>query len=71
MKGSSTYSNVRHCAITIPSRMPTTTVSAMPTANGHSVCTIAFSKAPLWMRVTAAPKIALGGAMKIGSMRRP
>ncbi len=37
MKGSSTYSSVRHCAMAMPSAMPTTTVSAMPTENGHKV----------------------------------
>ena len=31
----------------------------------------AFSSAPLWMSSSAARKIALGGAIKIGFMRRP
>ena len=51
--------------------MPTITVSAMPTENGHKVCTSALRSAPLCVSSTAAWKIALGGAMKIGSMRRP
>ena len=55
----------------IPSAMPTTTVSAIPTENGHKVCFSAFFSAPLWISCSAASKIALGGAMKIGSMRRP
>src|SRR6516164_8240896 len=40
MKGSSTYSSVRHCAMTMPSAIPITTVSAMPTENGHKVWTL-------------------------------
>jgi hypothetical protein len=31
----------------MPRAMPTTTVSAMPTENGHKVWTIAFFSAPL------------------------
>jgi hypothetical protein len=65
------YSSVRHCAMTMPSAMPTTTVSAIPTENGHKVWMSAFSSAPLRISCSAATKIALGGAMKIGSMRRP
>ena len=71
MNGSSTYSSTRHCAMTMPSVMPITTVSVMPTANGQSVWISAFFSAPLWISCSAAAKIALGGAMKIGSMRRP
>src|SRR5919197_2854926 len=37
MKGSSTYSSVRHCAMTMPSAIPITTVSAMPTETGRNV----------------------------------
>jgi hypothetical protein len=65
------YSSVRHCAITMPSAMPTTTVSTIPTENGHRVWISAFFSAPLAISCNAASKIALGGAMKIGSMRRP
>jgi hypothetical protein len=57
--------------MTMPSAIPTTTVNAMPTENGHRVWISAFFSAPLAMSCTAASKIALGGAMKIGSMRRP
>ena len=71
MKGSSTYSSVRHCAMTMPSAIPITTVSAMPTENGHKVWISAFSSAPFRISSSAAAKIALGGAMKIGSIRRP
>ena len=55
----------------MPSKIPITTVSAMPTANGHKVCMSALASAPLRISSNAAWKIALGGAMKIGSMRRP
>jgi hypothetical protein len=65
------YSIVRHCAMRMPSRMPTTTVNAMPTVNGHRVWIIALRSAPLCTSCTKASKIALGGAIKIGSMRRP
>ena len=43
----------------IPSAMPTTTVSAIPTENGHKVCFSAFFSAPLWISCSAASKIAL------------
>ena len=65
------YSTVRHCAMAMPSAMPTTTVSAIPTENGHRLSINAFFNAPLLISCSAASKIALGGAMKIGSMRRP
>jgi hypothetical protein len=55
----------------MPIAIPKTTVNAMPTANGHRLSTSALRSAPLCMSCTAASKIALGGAMKIGSMRRP
>jgi hypothetical protein len=71
MKGSHTYSTVRHCAIAMPMAIPNMIVRAMPAANGHRLSASALARAPLSISCSAAAKIALGGAMKIGSIRRP